>query len=151
MDDPEPDEPSDANLSQQKRISRLAEASGMTEAEISALRNDGNPDDPEGDKKSGWGTIAKMLGLHPGVLGHGTGYKFMPDLPEMDEDATDAARTARERIMDRKAERREAKVEAKQSRRDLKAVKRGKTHGKPAKPERHERPKKTPKNRKRRV
>ncbi len=130
--DPTVEEPLTANASEQERISRLAEASGMTEAEISDMRNgvavEGT--ETEGVKKTGWGRIAQMLGLHPGVLGHGTGEKFMPELPEADRDAMDAAVTARERAMERKAERHEVKTEAKQSRRDRKAEK---VRGKPDK------------------
>lgn len=128
------------NQSEQEKVSRLAAASGKSEAEILALRNGtplpppesvgpeaGEPPIPEDgeppalEKKMGWGQVAHELGLHPGILGHGTGDKFMPpELPEIDAAAMAAVTTARERAMERKAVRQETHAIAKQSHRDAK-------------------------------
>ena len=133
------------NSSEQMRVARLAEASGKTTDEIFALRNGSalasTEDDEtavEAGKVRGWGQVAHMLGLHPGILGHGTGDKFMPDLPDIDDDAMEAVQMARERAVDRKTARKELKTEAKMNRRDSKAVsKRAKAakKDKPAKPD----------------
>ena len=120
------------NVSEALRVSRLAQASGMTEDEVRALREgettlDGS--EPTG-RTVGWGKLVKSMGFHPGILGHGTGDKFMPpppepevpdasdeleaaealgdelpELPEIDEDAVEVIKSARERAMDRKTER----------------------------------------------
>ena len=133
----------------------IAEASGKTESEILALRY-GTPrsvsegvegEDAEAGKKMGWGQISHELGLHPGVLGNGTGDKFMPELPEIDTEAMDAVKTARERTMGRKAERRQARATAQLDRSGAKAEKTsGRSAmskdrpGKVAKPDRGSRP-----------
>jgi hypothetical protein len=72
----------------------------------------------------GWGVIAKFLGLHPGVLGKGTGDKFypepdpneLPDLPEVTADAEDTVKNAlaRTRFRTAKQKRKQAHAVAKQ-------------------------------------
>jgi hypothetical protein len=141
-----------ANDAEAERVSRLALASGGSEADILALREGGElapsdefefgapPPDATVTEGMGWGQVCHELGLHPGILGHGTGDKFMPELPEIDGDALGAVRTARERAMERKAERREARVLAQDSRRWAKAEKlRGASAGKGGKPDEVER------------
>jgi hypothetical protein len=158
------------NVSEQQKISRLAAASGKTEAEIIALRNGTAPPPPEpgeapeggeppesvegieavedeaieAGKRMGWGQVAHALGLHPGILGHGTGDKFMPELPEIDPDAMAAVTTARETAMERKAERWQTGATAQQSHRDARAEKaRGASIAHERKPEKVAKPERT--------
>ena len=89
------------NENQQLRVQRLSEASGVSEDEILQMRmRTPVPDDPTltetettetvGPQGRGWGLIAQLLGLHPGILGNGTGDKFLP--PEDDTTGLLAAR-----------------------------------------------------------
>lgn len=78
------------NATQQDKVTRLSEASGVAEEEILLLRAkrtrvevDPDTEPVEGEeadapKGRGWGVIAKWLGLHPGTVGKGTGEKFYP-------------------------------------------------------------------------
>lgn len=119
-DEPEPTEPAEptvpVNETQADKAARLSEASGETIEKILEMRSgsmtgDTVPDEPDTDEPDtgepdtdepdlpqgrGWGVIAKFLGLHPGILGKGTGEKFYPaedsDSGADDEDGIVAAR-----------------------------------------------------------
>lgn len=71
------------NETEQEKAQRLSDASGVSVDDILSMRN-GTYVPPEGGETTegpngrGWGNIAKYLGLHPGILGKGTGDKFMP-------------------------------------------------------------------------
>ena len=105
------------NATQMEKVQRLSEASGVSEEEIMNLRMgtvpattpetvptvplDGAVVTEPPPQGHGWGVIARWLGLHPGVLGQGTGDKFypkdgegaatLPELPELTPEALNAA------------------------------------------------------------
>ncbi len=96
--DPVPTTPT-LNPTQMRRAEILATASGLSVEEIIQMRTatttpvPSTPEDPavpiEGSEPTtgtsqgrGWGVICKQLGLHPGILGNGTGDKFMPQPEE---------------------------------------------------------------------
>lgn len=68
------------NETQQEKAQRLSDASGVSVDDILGMRNGTYvpPEGTEGPNGRGWGVIAKHLGLHPGILGKGTGDKFVP-------------------------------------------------------------------------
>lgn len=129
--DPQPEqlpvieEPVQLNTTQQERVRRISEASGVPEEEVLRLRlrtrtelqtGEGTPDgkqlraeeplvEPNG---KGWGVIARWLGINPGVNGKGTGNKFfpkedidLPSLPELPDGSDELAGRIHDKALDR--------------------------------------------------
>lgn len=117
-DGTEPADPTEptvpVNEAQADKAARLSEASGETVERILEMRSGSTPDDTEPDEPDtgepdtddpelpqgrGWGVIARFLGLHPGILGKGTGEKFYPaEDPDNGADDEDGIVAARERV-----------------------------------------------------
>lgn len=131
-------DPAQLNTTQMEKVRRLSEASGVSEDEILEMRQGTRTDsdltetgEPDSDtpRGRGWGVIAKWLGLHPGVLGQGTGEKFYPPKEENDlisntgNEENESLLGSRDKVRERlfKHERRRidkvAKLDIKQNRR----------------------------------
>ena len=92
------------NETQQEKAQRLSDASGVSVDDILSMRNGTYvpAEGTEGPNGRGWGNIAKYLGLHPGVLGKGTGDKFMPSDDETGDSLLSKRQSKRDSRLNRK-------------------------------------------------